>query len=164
MTRLNHSDISGGSSEGNGDLCASPATAPVHVACRVLVVDDEISIREVTSAMLADLGYEVLTAVDGQDALEILSRFTPDVVITDLQMPRLSGFELVEIMRERFPTIPVIAVSGEFSDDDPPPTVPADAFVSKGGSYIGLLTCKIQELFSTGDCHVGGELNSGIAD
>jgi CheY-like chemotaxis protein len=116
---------------------------------RLLVVDDQPDIREVTSAMLAEEGFEVLTAEDGQEALELLPQFRPDLVITDLRMPRLSGFELLEIMRERFPRLPVIAVSGEFSGDEMPPHVTADAFFAKGYSYFEPLAIKIKELLLT---------------
>jgi CheY-like chemotaxis protein len=115
----------------------------------VLIVDDEPDIREVTSAMLAEDGYEVLTARDGQEALEILPQFRPDLVVTDLRMPRLSGFELLKVVRERFPRLPVIAVSGDFSGDELPPNVTADAFLSKGCSYFAPLAIKIKELLST---------------
>jgi len=115
---------------------------------RLLVVDDEPDIREVTSAMLAEDGYEVLTARDGQEALEILPQFRPDLVVTDLRMPRLSGFELLKIMRERFPRLPVIAVSGDFSGQEMPPNITADAFISKGCSYFEPLAIKIKELLS----------------
>src|SRR5579864_8798146 len=73
---------------------------------RLLVVDDEEAIREVTSAMLAEQGYEILTAEDGLQALELLPQFCPDLVVTDLRMPRMSGFELLKVMRERFPRLP----------------------------------------------------------
>jgi CheY-like chemotaxis protein len=117
---------------------------------RLLVVDDDPAIREITSAMLAEQGYEVLTAEDGLQALEFLPQFRPDLVITDLRMPRMSGFELLEIMRERFPGLPVIAVSGEVLGDDLPPSLIADAFLPKGGCYIRPLGAKIVELLSTG--------------
>ena len=98
--------------------------------------------------MLSEEGYEVLTAKDGQEALEILPRFRPDLVITDLRMPRLSGFELLEIIRERFPRLPVIAVSGDFSGQEIPPNITAHAFIPKGGSYFAPLAIKIKELLS----------------
>jgi CheY-like chemotaxis protein len=63
-------------------------------------------------------------------------------------MPRLSGFELVEILRERFPRVPVIAVSGNFSGQEMPANVTADAFISKGCSYFVLLATKIKALLS----------------
>jgi CheY-like chemotaxis protein len=113
---------------------------------RLLLVDDDASIREVSAALLTEDGYEVLTAEDGVQALEVLPGFGPDFVITDLRMPRMSGFELLKIMRERFPGLPVIAVSGEFCDDEMPPDVIADAFIAKGGSYMTKLGTKISEL------------------
>ncbi|HEU5400846.1 MAG TPA: response regulator [Terriglobales bacterium] len=144
------------------------ATARAGLPLRLLVVDDETSIREVTSAMLAEQGYLVLTAEDGQQALELLSEFRPDLVITDLRMPLLSGYELLEIMRERFPGLPVIVVSGEFSSDDLPPSVDADAFLQKGTCYITPLVAKVKELLSTGTLsnqpETGGEPNLNHAD
>src|SRR5512140_418551 len=97
---------------------------------RLLVVDDDASIREVSTAILTDEGYEVLTAEDGIHALEVLPQFGADLVITDLRMPRMSGFDLLKIMRERFPRLPVIAVSGEFCGDEMPTNVIANAFVA----------------------------------
>ncbi len=151
MATLNRPDTAVVPSASRGDL-SRPATTVATRAkppFRLLVVDDEPAIRELTSAMLAEEGYEVLTAEDGQEALELLPRFHLDLVITDLRMPRLSGFELLEIMRERYPRLPVIAVSGEFSDDEMPPNVTADAFVAKGCSYITPLASKVKELLST---------------
>jgi CheY-like chemotaxis protein len=113
---------------------------------RLLVVDDDAAIREMTSAMLAEQGYEVWTAEDGVYALDLLSRQRPDLMITDLIMPRMLGFELLKIVRERFPRLPCIAVSGEFSGDEIPPSVLADAFVPKGGCYIEPLKTKITQL------------------
>ena len=116
---------------------------------RLLVVDDDPAIREVASAMLVEEGYEILTAEDGLQALELLQRFNPDLVITDLQMPRMSGFELVKIMHERFPQLPVIVISGEFGEYDRPPEVTAAAFFSKSGSFT-TLGAKVLELLSGG--------------
>lgn len=170
MKESNHSDVDGGFREAAGGATASggSATARARLPFRLLVVDDEISIREVTSAMLAEQGYEVLTAEDGQQALELLPQFRPDLVITDLRMPRLSGFELLEIMRERFPGLPVIAVSGEFSNDELPPNIAANAFLQKGFCYITPLGTKIKELLSPAAISDspanGGEPNCSQAD
>jgi PleD family two-component response regulator len=81
---------------------------------RILVVDDEPSIRETAGAILESEGYEVLTAADGLDGLNALSKSLPDVIISDLNMPRMSGFEFLAIVRKRFPHIATIAVSGEY--------------------------------------------------
>lgn len=62
---------------------------------RVLVADDEPSIREAIGAILESQGYEVLTVADGLDGLNALSGSLPDVIISDLHMPRMSGFEFL---------------------------------------------------------------------
>src|SRR5438270_2737746 len=123
-------------------------TNPRQRAYRLLVVDDEKDIRELTSTLLADEGYEILTAEDGVQALELLSQFRADLVITDLQMPRMSGFELVKIMHQRFPELPVVVISGAFAGNELPVDVVADAFLSKGGCYVTTLGPKIAELLS----------------
>src|SRR5438270_4571007 len=112
-------------------LSAGEITSPRQPPYRLLVVDDEEAIRELTSTVLADDGYEILMAEDGVHALELLPRFRPDLVITDLQMPRMSGIELVKIMRQRFPHLPVIILSGAFAGNEQPPDVVPDAFLQK---------------------------------
>jgi PleD family two-component response regulator len=80
------------------------ATA-VRFRFRILVVDDEPSIRDAVREILEGRGYEVLTAADGLDGLQALSKSLPDLIISDLNMPRMSGFEFLTIVRERFPHI-----------------------------------------------------------
>jgi CheY-like chemotaxis protein len=99
---------------------------------RILVVDDEKNILTVAKAILESQGYEVLCAVDGFDGLTKLKHSLPDVVIADLRMPNMSGFEFLSVVRKRFPQIAVIAISGEFSGLDVPESVLADAFFEKG--------------------------------
>jgi CheY-like chemotaxis protein len=98
---------------------------------RVLVVDDEPSIREVFQRILESEGYEVLTAGDGLDALLVLKKSLPDVIISDLHMPRMSGFELLKIVRQRFPHIGIIAMSGQYVPDQGLNTIMADTFWQK---------------------------------
>jgi CheY-like chemotaxis protein len=99
---------------------------------RILVVDDEPSIRETAKPLLENVGYEVVTANDGLDALYALSKSLPDVIISDLHMPRMSGFEFLGIVRKRFPHIAIIAMSGEFIPGENLHVVMADAFWQKG--------------------------------
>ncbi len=99
---------------------------------RVLIVDDEPSIRQAAGAILESQGYEVLTVADGLDGLRALSRSLPDVIISDLNMPRMSGFEFLAIVRKRFPRIATIAMSGEYIAGESPSGVLADAFLQKG--------------------------------
>ncbi|MGB7620731.1 MAG: response regulator [Terriglobia bacterium] len=115
---------------------------------RLLIVDDEPSMREAVSEILALQGYEVLTARDGLDALDRLVLFLPDVIISDLMMPRMSGIEFLAVVRKRFPQVPVIATSGGFMGDELPPGVLADAFLPKGGYTADQLCGKITELMS----------------
>jgi len=80
---------------------------------RVLLVDDSVSIRKFVGQMLEKAGFDVLTAVDGHDAIQQLTEETVDVVITDLEMPRVNGYALIEDMRRRSTTreIPVIVLT-----------------------------------------------------
>jgi response regulator receiver domain-containing protein len=82
---------------------------------RILVVDDEAAVRDTAKAILATQGYEIITAVDGFDALVQLRRSLPDLIISDLSMPNMSGFEFLAVVRKRFPHIPIIAVSGAYN-------------------------------------------------
>jgi chemosensory pili system protein ChpA (sensor histidine kinase/response regulator) len=80
---------------------------------RILLVDDSLSIRKFVGQMLEKAGFEVLTAVDGQDAIQQLTEQTVDVVITDLEMPRVNGYALIEDLRRRSATreVPVIVLT-----------------------------------------------------
>ena len=84
--------------------------ARVCTTC-VLIVDDDESMRGLLSRHLTRAGFEALQAVDGIDALAVLRDTLPKVIISDLQMPRMSGPEFIGVVRQRFPTIPVIALS-----------------------------------------------------
>ncbi|MFC5862484.1 response regulator [Acidicapsa dinghuensis] len=99
---------------------------------RVLMVDDDEVVCKVGAAVLQSQGYEVLCANDGFTGLAALKQSLPDVVISDLQMPKMGGFEFLSVVRKRFPQIPVIAISGEFTSHDVPESILADAFFQKG--------------------------------
>jgi CheY-like chemotaxis protein len=112
---------------------------------RILVVDDEPSIREISEVLLVQKGYEVRTAGDGFEALVELRRALPDVIISDLTMPNMSGFELLSIVRRRFPQIPIIVISAAFTGLAPGAVI-ADAFFYKGDYAPDELFTKIAEL------------------
>ena len=99
---------------------------------RVLLVDDAPLMRKLISGYLVAAGYVVRTAVDGLDALEELRAGLPDLIISDLTMPRMSGFEFLEVVRKRFPQIRVIVISGAAAQEIPK-EVPADAYYYKSG-------------------------------
>jgi CheY-like chemotaxis protein len=86
---------------------------------RILVVDDDPMVRETSGLVLMKQGYEVRTSEDGFSALIKLRTALPDLIISDLRMPNMSGFELLSVVRRRFPQIPVIAISGEFDAEGP---------------------------------------------
>jgi CheY-like chemotaxis protein len=113
---------------------------------RVLFVDDEPAVRTTGGAVLEAAGYEVLTATDGMEALHALDEALPDLIISDLRMPNMSGFEFLAVVRNRFPQIPTIALSGEYVTDNIPEGLLADTFFQKGDYSIPQLLAKIREM------------------
>ncbi len=78
-----------------------------------LVVDDSMLIRHTICRFLEDAGFLVETATNGMEALEMLATLEPDIVITDIQMPKMTGVELITVMKSdpRTAKIPIIALS-----------------------------------------------------
>ena len=88
---------------------------------KILVVDDEVHIVHVVAIKLRNNGYEVITAENGAQAYELACEEKPDIVVTDLQMPIMSGFEFVQKLRENEETkdTPVIMLTArEFDIED----------------------------------------------
>jgi len=84
-------------------------------------------------------GYDVAAADDGFGALLQLRKMPPDVIVSDLNMPQMSGYELLSVVRRRFPQIMTVAMSGDFQGSAVPSGVIADSFFAKGQSPSGLL-------------------------
>ncbi|HET7548137.1 MAG TPA: Hpt domain-containing protein [Usitatibacter sp.] len=84
----------------------------------VMVVDDSLTVRKITSRMLAREGYEVATAKDGVDALQQLQETTPDCILLDVEMPRMDGFEFARNVRADDATrgIPIIMITSRTAD------------------------------------------------
>ncbi|MDX8391717.1 MAG: Hpt domain-containing protein [Mariprofundaceae bacterium] len=99
------------------DMVAEDAILP---AARVLLVDDSIIARQVEKSLLESMGMTVETAIDGMDAIEKLEHDAYDVVVSDLEMPRLDGFGLVRRMRNdrQYRHIPILIVSTRESPED----------------------------------------------
>ncbi len=110
-----------------------------HPQTRILIVDDQESIRISLSQVLIELGYRVSSAADGFAALREMKREVPEILLSDLNMPGMSGFELLTVVRFRFPAIQVIAMSGSFSGREVPSGVAADGFYGKGCGIAALL-------------------------
>ena len=105
----------------------------------LLIVDDEPSLRRAFSEIFTEFGYSVRAAEDGFTALLAIGREIPDILLSDLNMPGVSGFELLTVVRDEFPAIQAIAMSGDFSGVSIPPGVCAAAFYEKGSRLDYLL-------------------------
>lgn len=79
---------------------------------KVLLVDDDKDVRESFQCWLEVLGYEIIIAKDGNEAITLYREKIPDVVVMDLLMPRLDGVEAIERIRHEFPDAKIIAMSG----------------------------------------------------
>jgi CheY-like chemotaxis protein len=122
------------------------ATSTITFPYRILIVDDEPCLRDLGKMLLEAQGYEVRCVEDGFEGLSALKQSLPDIIISDLQMPNMNGFEFLSVVRRRFPIIPVIAMSGAFSGEAVPESVLADAFFQKGDFRPEELFEKIADL------------------
>lgn len=127
-------------SEQEGD--ASP-----RFKSRILIVDDDEKLLIKVSILFSREGYEVRTARDGFEALSVMRDSVPDLLISDLEMPNMSGFELLSVVRRRFPSVTVIVFSGEFT-----PAMAAvvlcDEHISKGPNSPTKLVASVRRLLS----------------
>ncbi len=80
---------------------------------KILVVDDDESVRAVTEELLLDLGHQVCSVASGKEALTLLERYTPDIVITDRRMPGMSGEELIRRIRDSKPHLFIVLMTGD---------------------------------------------------
>jgi len=124
---------------------------------RVLVVDDSITVREVERKMLATRGYEVEVAIDGQDGWNSLRNSPFDLVISDVDMPRMDGIELVTLIREdeRFRLLPIIIVSYKDREEDRLRGLDAgaDYYLTKGSFQDETLVQAVVDLIGEPDEH-----------
>ncbi len=96
----------------------APAEEEAAQAPLVMVVDDSLTVRKITSRLMAREGYRVETAKDGVDALEKMRDIFPDVVLLDVEMPRMDGFELARVMRNdaNLKNVPIIMITSRTAD------------------------------------------------
>ena len=90
------------------------------MAKRILLVDDERDLVFYTKLFLEEKGYEILEAYDGRQALDVLEEETPDMVVLDVAMPRLSGWDVLRMMQDddRMKDIPVLMLTARAEDAD----------------------------------------------
>jgi CheY-like chemotaxis protein len=124
---------------------------------QILLVDDEPSIRNTLALLLTASGYDVATAENGFSALLQLKRALPEVIVSDLNMPQMSGFEFLSVVRRRFPEMLVIAMSGAYrSGDAIPGGVIADAFYAKGQGNPGALLKTVADVLQSSTSRAKG--------
>lgn len=118
---------------------------------RALVVDDSLTMRKVLGRLLERAGFEVLTAKDGMDAMQLLQDSTPDVILTDIEMPRMDGFGLSRNIRDdvRTAKTPLIMISSRTADkhQNAAREIGVDAFFGKPVQDEDLIN-KVNELIA----------------
>ncbi len=99
---------------------------------KVLIIEDEIPYRKIYSRKFEVAGYEVQTAADGQEGLEKIRSFRPDIVFTDLMMPKMDGFHLLDAVQgdEELRAIPIVVLTNLSTAED------AAKVTSKGAKDI----------------------------
>ena len=105
---------------------------------KILVVDDEEAIRILYREELESEGYEVATAANGQEVFALLDSFAPDLIILDIQMPEMSGVEVLQQMRSKFRNLPVIISSAYPEYQQNFATWASDAYVVKSSNLENL--------------------------
>lgn len=131
----------------SGSNSSETRASESHFRYRVLVVDDDEALLITLAARLVKEEYEVRTARDGFEALAAMRDAMPDLLVTDLRMPNMSGFELLSVVRKRFPAMAVIACSGEFATAGNHHLL-CDRYIEKGGNSTSKLLEAIRELLS----------------
>jgi CheY-like chemotaxis protein len=104
----------------------------------LLIVEDEADTRYLLTQIFNLRGFAVRSAEDGFAALELIRSSLPDILLSDLNMPGMSGFELLSVVRRLYPRIHVIATSGAYSGNSVPRGIAADGFHEKASAMANL--------------------------
>jgi two-component system chemotaxis sensor kinase CheA len=101
-------------------LADAVATAPRSARKRLLVADDSVTVRTLQKNILESAGYDVIAAVDGMEAWHLLTEKGADLIVSDVEMPRMDGFSLTEAIRDsrRFRNLPIILITARESEAD----------------------------------------------
>ena len=128
----------------------SRSTSSLDFAPVVLIADDNRLMREFCCEALDGKALRLLTAVDGQEALALAEAWIPDVLITDVAMPRLDGFGLIRALRRLYPNMPIIVMTGTTtptaatrSTRSQPSTAPWQSFRSPSTSLSSMRQCGV---------------------
>jgi len=105
------------------------------MARKILVVDDETELLKAISILLKTSGYEVITAQDGQEGLEKAKSLSPDLIVLDVLMPKMDGYEVCRMLKfdEKYKSIPIIMLTAKVQDIDKAmgKKVGADDYITK---------------------------------
>ena len=95
----------------------------------ILTVDDSRTMRDMLRMALVEAGFNVVQAVDGVDGLDVLQQSTPDVIVTDINMPKMDGFGLIEAVRKdnRYRKVPILVLTTESDAAKKQRAIPAGA-------------------------------------
>ena len=114
----------------------------MHTPRQVLVVDDDEAIREAVAIALSSAGYEVLSAPDGAAALEVLATSRPAVILLDMLMPIMDGWEFARLYEQRpGPHAPIIVLTAARDAQGRAAEIKADAWLSKPFRLDALFAC-----------------------
>jgi CheY-like chemotaxis protein len=128
------------------DLCTTRPDVPkLQRAVRLLLVDDDPVVLEALNLKLEADGFVCATATDGLEALAVLGQESIDIVILDLQMPNMSGYELIPEIRRDYPHVGLIVNSGEPEDEFRRLNLPIDAYLQKHAYSPELVTAAIEQ-------------------
>jgi DNA-binding NtrC family response regulator len=127
---------------------------------QILVVDDDPCIRQALGLLLTFAGYDVAAADNGVSAISQLNTMVPDLLVTDLNMPLMSGVELISYVRSQHPSVPIVAMSGGYHGDAVPASIIADRFYPKGQDLDHLLAT-IASLIATNPVHKSAQTSHG---
>jgi CheY-like chemotaxis protein len=121
---------------------------PDNTRPQILVVDDDVRVRESLGMLLTSAGYDAAVASNGASALSYLKESVPDLIVSDLDMPEMSGMQLISHVRTQYPSVSIVAMSGAYHGEAVPASIIADRFYPKG-QHPHLLLNAIASLIAT---------------
>ena len=126
---------------------------------QVLVVEDDPVTRRTYAELLSNWGFATRTAQNGLAALVEIHLAKPDILLSDLEMPGMNGYELLSIVRRLHPEMPLVAMSGGYTTDNVPAGVTADAFYAKSAGPCSRLRAILGEI-SDARLPMGGNMGA----
>jgi len=142
------------------ELFRTESSEPVSGKTRILVVEDEFGLQELLMNVLLMEGFDVRVAIDGESGYAAYHQFNPDIVITDIVMPKMNGLELVEKIRKINPGVKVIYASGFFGIQNLRQKIHQE--VQKYGYRTFSKPCKMSELLQLISEYLEESSNSGF--